>query len=97
MVPLGVHAFVKGRVTLVLVLLFHVVVQIHSQNSNPYGERAYNRGGVYVPPGTPGHQTYVYKDRRYGYQPSYLDPIYRGPTRAPEDRFNFGVRYQARV
>lgn len=34
----------------------------------------------------------MYKGRRYGYvQPSYLDPVYRGPTRAPEDRYLFDV------
>ncbi|XP_043284209.1 cholinesterase isoform X2 [Venturia canescens] len=90
MVTLRVHAFIKGRVTLLLVLLCHDVVHVGCQANNPYGERTYGRDGVYVPPGTPGYQTYVHKDRRYGYQPSYLDPVYRGPPRAPEDRFHFG-------
>lgn len=54
------------------------------------GSRYYNRDGVYVPYDA-GYKTYIYKDRRYGYQPSYLDPIYRGPTRAPEDRYLYDV------
>lgn len=57
------------------------------------GSRYYNRDGVYVPSNPAGYQTYVYKDRRYGYQPSYLDPVYRGPTRAPEDRYLYGVSF----
>lgn len=55
------------------------------------GSRYYNRDGVYVPQDVSGYRTYVYKDRRYGYQPSYLDPVYRGPTRAPEDRYLYDV------
>ncbi|XP_015598992.1 acetylcholinesterase isoform X2 [Cephus cinctus] len=81
------HAF-TGRVT--LSLYFLAFASTLGQNQPSYGERYQNRDGVYVPPGSAGYQTYVYKDRRYGYQPSYLDPLYRGPTRAPEDRFRFG-------
>ncbi|XP_044588308.1 acetylcholinesterase isoform X1 [Cotesia glomerata] len=91
-----VHTF-KGRVTFFSSLfIFYFIVNfnfyfINCQDSR-YGSQynQYNRDGVYVPPGSPGYQTYFYKDRRYGYQPSYLDPISRGPTRNPEDRFNYG-------
>lgn len=51
------------------------------------GSRYYNRDGVYVPQDVPGYRTYLYKDRRYG----YLDPLDRGPTRAPEDRYLYDV------
>lgn len=61
-----------------------------AQDISP-GSRYYGRDGVYVPQDATGYKTYVYKDRRYGYQPSYLEPGYRGPTRAPEDRFLYGV------
>ncbi|XP_029681077.1 acetylcholinesterase isoform X1 [Formica exsecta] len=67
------------------VLLTDIVA--FAQDSNLPGSRYYNRDGVYVPQDASGYRTYVYKDRRYGYQPSYLDPIYRGATRAPEDRY----------
>lgn len=64
--------------------------QQRSRYANPY-----NSGGYNVPPpppDAPGSKTYFYKDRRYGYQPSYLDPYYnRGPTRPPEDRYNHEV------
>lgn len=56
--------------------------------------RYYNPAGAYgpQPPNSPSYNTYFYKDRRYGYQPSYLDPWYnRGPTRSPEDRFQYDV------
>ncbi|XP_034938540.1 cholinesterase isoform X2 [Chelonus insularis] len=76
----------KGRVTFLCVSLLTVV----NCQEGVYTGGQYNREGVYVPPGAPGYHTYIYKDRRYGYQPSYLDPIYnRGPTRAPEDRYRF--------
>ncbi|XP_011494213.1 PREDICTED: neuroligin-4, Y-linked [Ceratosolen solmsi marchali] len=40
----------------------------------------------------PWYENKFYNDRRYGYQPSYLNPYYnREPTRAPEDRFHFDV------
>nr|XP_003699366.1 PREDICTED: neuroligin-4, Y-linked isoform X1 [Megachile rotundata] len=55
------------------------------------GSRYYSRDGVYVPSSGPNHRTdtYFYKDRRYGYRPSYLDPVYRGPTRVPGDRYHY--------
>ena len=48
-----------------------------------------------MPPNGPDRRTdtYVYKDRRYGYRPSYLDPVYRGPTKAPDTRYLYEVRY----
>lgn len=61
-----------------------------AQDSILPGSRYYNRDGVYVPQDASGY-TFVYKGRRYGYQPSYLDPVYRGPTRAPEDRYLYDV------
>lgn len=70
-----------------VLLLTNVVT--FAQDPVSSGSRYYNRDGVYVP--QDGYRTYLYKDRRYGYQPSYLDPIYRGPTRAPEDRYLYDV------
>ncbi|XP_066595537.1 cholinesterase isoform X2 [Prorops nasuta] len=78
------HAF-KGGVTFYIFLLITTTL---AQDQISPGNRYFGRDGVYVPSSSPnGYQTYVYKDRRYGYQPSYLDPIYRGSTRSPEDRF----------
>ncbi|EFN72939.1 Neuroligin-4, X-linked [Camponotus floridanus] len=80
------HAFI-GRVAVCCyfyVLLTDIVALAQDSMS---GSRYYGRDGVYVPPRDAFDRTYIYKDRRYGYRPSYLDPIYRGPTRAPEDRY----------
>lgn len=54
------------------------------------GRRDYNRGNVYVPQEVDlSEKTYMFKGRRYG--KDYLDPSYRGPTRAPEDRRIYDV------
>lgn len=85
------HAF-AGRVAVCCyfyVLLTNIVA--FAQDPVLPGSRYYNRDGVYVPQDASGYKTYIYKDRRYGYQPSYLDPVYRGPTRAPEDRYLYDV------
>lgn len=82
------HAF-AGRVAVCCcfyVLLTDIVAL--AQDSIP-GNRYYGRDGVYVPQDV--QRTYIYKDRRYGYRTGYLDPIYRGPTRAPEDRYLYDV------
>ncbi|XP_011300993.1 neuroligin-2 isoform X1 [Fopius arisanus] len=79
-----------------LLLILCPIIAVHTQNNDPYnGGRSYGRDGVFVPAGAPERHTYVYKNRMYGYQPSYLDPIYMGPTRAPEDRYRpeDGPRY----
>lgn len=72
-----------------LCLLLTGVIVFAQDNS--YGSRYHGRDGVYVPAEDDGYRTYLYKDRRYGYRPEYLDPVYRGPTRAPEDRYLFDV------
>lgn len=87
--PPRVHAF-KGRVTFFVALIIQII-DVSSQQSYPYDGRSHARDGVFVPPGTNEHRTYIYKDRRYGWQPGYLDSIDRGPTRGPEDRFRQGV------
>ncbi|XP_018303995.1 neuroligin-4, Y-linked isoform X1 [Mycetomoellerius zeteki] len=76
-----------GVVRCYLYLLLTSVVAL-AQDISP-GSRYYNRDGVYVPQ----DKTFFYNGRRYGYgyQPSYLEPGYRGPTRAPEDRFIYGT------
>lgn len=79
-----------GVVHSCLYVLLAGIIAFAQDHISP-GSRYYNRDGVYVPPEATGYKTYVYKDRRYGYQPSYLEPGYRGPTRAPEDRFLYGV------
>lgn len=79
----------RPRVYLLLLLLT-AAVALAQDNISP-GSRYYNRDGVYVPNDATGYKTYLYKDRRYGYQPSYMEPGYRGPTRAPEDRYLYGV------
>ncbi|XP_044006452.1 neuroligin-4, X-linked isoform X3 [Aphidius gifuensis] len=93
-----VHAF-NGRVTIFLLLFLNVIFIVNTQDSFIDDSRKYNRGGVYVPPGETGHQTYVYKDRRYGYQSTnYLDPIYRGgPDHKPQDRNKFNQDEQESV
>ncbi|XP_026669424.1 cholinesterase isoform X2 [Ceratina calcarata] len=77
-----------GRVCFYLWLL---AITVPCQEQISPGSRYYGRDGVYVP--TNGHDhrtdTYIYKDRRYGYRPSYLDPVYRGPVRRPGDRFPY--------
>ena len=85
-----VDAF-KGHVNFFVIVIasLHVISVDSQEGNNLYGEGYYNREGIWVPPGTAEHQTYVYKDRRYG--PSYLDPVYRSPSRAPEDRIRYGV------
>ncbi|KAK0161578.1 hypothetical protein PV327_010035 [Microctonus hyperodae] len=80
-----VDAF-KGRITFLYCLLI-IGLPIKCQESR-YGNRKNNRDSMN--PEVTAYQTYIYKDRRYGYQPSYLDPIYRGPTRSPEDRYHYG-------
>ncbi|XP_012274823.1 cholinesterase isoform X2 [Orussus abietinus] len=71
-------------------LLLSLSLTVHCQVPIPEGGRQYNRDGVYVPSNIEGYKTYFYKDRRYGNQPSYLDPIHGIPTRAPENRYNYG-------
>lgn len=78
-----------GRVCFYLCLL-RATVSCQEQISP--GSRYYSRDGVYVPSNR-RTDTYVYKDRRYGYRPSYLDPVYRGPTKAPDTRYLYEVRY----
>lgn len=94
------HAFHLVSPLLGFVLFFACITVTCSQDvQNPqqrsrYANTYYNPRGGYgdQPPSEPGYKTYFYKDRRYGYQPSYLDPYYnRGPTRAPEDRFQYDV------
>lgn len=79
-----------GVIRSCLYLLLTGVVALAQDHISP-GSRYYNRDGVYVPQDATGYRTYLYKDRRYGYQPSYLEPGYRGPTRAPEDRYLYSV------
>lgn len=71
--------------------LFTITVRCQEPISS--GSRYYGRDGVYVPSNGPNHptDTYIYKDRRYGYRPSYLDPIYKGPTRPSGDRYHYEV------
>lgn len=80
-----------------LVLLLNSPNLGSSDYSSSSSSGRYNPGSHYgppLPPGVPGYQTYIYKDRRYGYQPGY-DPYWntynKGPTRAPEDRFAYDV------
>lgn len=64
------------------------------EKNNRYSNGYYNPNGNYGPEQAtaPGYQTYIYKDRRYGYQPSYLDPyLNNAPTRRPEDRYSYDV------
>lgn len=79
----------NGCVTLCCLILLGLGYCECQQGS--YGGRQYNRDGVYVPPEARSHRTYVYKDRRYGSQTDYLDPVYKGPTRTPEDRYHNDV------
>ncbi|XP_043261449.1 cholinesterase [Colletes gigas] len=76
------------RVCLYLCLLTVVIL---CQEQLPPGRRYYGRDGVYVPPNGSDHRTdtYIYKDRRYGYRPSYLDPVYRVPVKATENQFHY--------
>lgn len=87
----SLHTF-EGRV--VICCLYLTASLVLGQEHISSGSRYYNRDGVYVPQDANGYRTYVYKDRRYGYQPSYLDPIYRGPTRSPEDRYLYDVSWK---
>ncbi|XP_071872537.1 carboxyl ester lipase-like protein Gli isoform X1 [Bombus fervidus] len=75
-----------GRVCFYLCFL---AITVLCQEQIPPGSRYYSRDGVYVPQNGPDDRTntYVYKDRRYGYRPSYWDSVYRGPTRAPDSRY----------
>ncbi|XP_076633079.1 carboxyl ester lipase-like protein Gli isoform X3 [Colletes latitarsis] len=70
-----------------------VVEKRHSPHAEqlPSGRWYYGRDGVYVPPNGSDHRTdtYIYKDRRYGYRPSYLDPVYRVPVKATENQFHY--------
>lgn len=68
-------------------LSFLAIAVLCQEQVSP-GSRYYGRDGVYVPPNDRDHRTdtYVYKDRRYGYRPSYLDPVYK-PAKLPEDRY----------
>ncbi|XP_014611620.1 PREDICTED: cholinesterase isoform X1 [Polistes canadensis] len=87
------HASNRHNILLIIYICFYIETchqNVLSEERISQGSRYYNRDGVYVPPNPAGYQTYIYKDRRYGYQPSYLDPIYRGPTRSPEDRYLYG-------
>lgn len=80
-----------GRICFYL-CLFAITVICHEQISS--GSRYYSRDGVYVPLNEPDHrtETYVYKDRRYGYRPSYLDVVYKEHAKAPENRYHYEVR-----
>lgn len=80
-----------GRVCFYLCFL---PITVLCQEQIPPGSRYYSRDGVYVPQNGPDHRTdtYVYKDRRYGYRPSYWDSVYRGPTRAPDSRYLYEVK-----
>ncbi|CAK9828610.1 Neuroligin-4, Y-linked [Anthophora retusa] len=69
-------------------ICLYVITVLCQEQISP-GSRYYSRDGVYVPPDESDHRTntYVYKNRRYGYRPSYLDSVYKGPTKVPEDRY----------
>ncbi|XP_076290368.1 carboxyl ester lipase-like protein Gli isoform X1 [Lasioglossum baleicum] len=71
--------------------LWFLASAVLCQEQISLGSRYYGRDGVYVPPNGPDHRTdtYIYKDRRYGYRPSYLDPVYKEPPRLPDDRYHF--------
>ncbi|XP_046479601.1 cholinesterase isoform X1 [Neodiprion pinetum] len=81
------HAHLS-RVCLCLVFISALVfAQQQNQPSNRYSVR----DSPYLPQNTGDYRTYLYNGRRYGQQPNYLDPLYnRGPTRAPESRYNYG-------
>lgn len=76
---------------IIFLLIFFNVIFVNTQESNQYyGSRDFNRDGVYVPSGVNGRHTYIYKDRKYAYEPNgYLDPVDRG--RRPEDKYKFNV------
>ena len=88
-----------------LFLLIILTKNINTLNYNPRDEQQQSRGryaqepqygapGYGPQPPPPGYSTYFYKDRRYGYQPSFLNPYYNtGPTRSPEDRLAYEVRF----
>ncbi|XP_014480314.1 PREDICTED: acetylcholinesterase isoform X2 [Dinoponera quadriceps] len=75
------------RATSIVVCALVTIDLTFAQEHISPGSRYYNRDGVYVPLDAASYNTYVYKDRRYGY--GYMDPLDRGPTRAPEDRFQY--------
>ncbi|XP_019696047.1 neuroligin-2 isoform X2 [Harpegnathos saltator] len=77
----GQHAIAESVVICSLCLL--IARSTFAQQPISAGSRYYNRDGVYVPQDAYGYKTIFYKDRRYG----LLDPLDRGPTRAPEDRY----------
>ncbi|XP_033208216.1 cholinesterase [Belonocnema kinseyi] len=93
---------VHASMRLVVLCLNFVLAVLAQQDPFQYGRYRepqsggyYNRDGAFVPQqNTPGYHTYIYKGRRYGYQdgyqPSIQNPYYRGPTRAPEDRYKYG-------
>ncbi|XP_048508774.1 cholinesterase isoform X2 [Athalia rosae] len=79
------HAYTNQVYLCIVFFTISVLAQEQNLPNSPYREIP-----PWIPQNARDYQTYFYNGRRYGQQPNYLDPLYRGPTRAPEDRFRFG-------
>ncbi|XP_078046974.1 carboxyl ester lipase-like protein Gli isoform X2 [Augochlora pura] len=88
---MAVYRLYWWSIVRVCFFLWFLATTVLCQEQKPAGNRYYGRDGVYVPNNGPDHRTdtYIYKDRRYGYRPSYLDPIDKGPPRLPDDRYHY--------
>lgn len=76
-------------------LLFLVLDHAFGQDRSNYGGVYESRNGALPPQNSGGYQTYIYKDRRYGYQQPYLDPDHnRGKIYSPQDRYRVDVSFR---